>query len=140
VVEGMAVRLYYELKKAKVPAATINFMALDTDVAAGYVERFSKIKVALPGMARDGQIQGHVMVILAVGDEGHVAIQQADTDALEVQPDKIREVVARAIEAAFTNLRIDPPRSRTGQAARLESWRLNYKVAFFQGTMLLVRQ
>jgi hypothetical protein len=119
-------------------ARTVAIDDLAPGIAARYHEKLRRVEI--PGLPEGIQVLGRIRFRLRVTDKGQIDILYFDDTGLNLTDQKRLQTVNQMIIKKLSAVTLAPPRDKSGAAARVENWEINFKVGTFQRKIILLRE
>jgi hypothetical protein len=116
--------------------SALNFLALQPELKNDYYSKLKGVNgLALPEEIKT--VKGELSLILAVGKNGTIKIQQFIHDYMNVSPKEKTDDIIKMISKRIRNIYLPIPRKRDGTPVEVENWGLRYKLTTFEETVTL---
>jgi len=128
-----------ESVKIAPPARTVSLLGLHPDLRKTYDRMMASITIQLPLRDARFKVTGQVVLTLAIGESGKIAIVSHE-DMMKVEPPiqkrKVKAIIGRKIGGTL----LPPPTDKDGKPVRLDNWRVTYKVGKLFNKIILTKQ
>jgi hypothetical protein len=117
----------------------IDLLELHPDLRKQYNDRLQRIQLDIPRLGSGFGVKGFITVMFAIDNQGMVSARLTQ-DNLEITPKMRTRNVKALIMRKLNGVTVQAPKDKNNRPARLENWRVTFKVGKYRNIINLAKQ